>query len=192
MHNVYNKRSKVKIILQPLGAISLKDILWLKERISKKFPFEVDILVNVWKYQIPLSLYDWYKMQYVADETAIWLAQKYSKIIVPLRVLVLGLSNSDGFVRGLNFVFGVALPSKAVALVFTKRLVTGNSNLYRNRLLKESLHELGHLLGLSHCSNPYCVMSFSNTLDDVDRKNSNFCEKCLRKLRSNVERINKS
>jgi archaemetzincin len=47
---------------------------------------------------------------------------------------------------------------------------------------KETLHELGHILGLEHCPNPRCVMSFSNSIYDVDRKEARFCEMCKKKL----------
>ncbi len=43
-------------------------------------------------------------------------------------------------------------------------------------------HELGHVMGLQHCDDPGCVMYFSNRLSDTDRKASDFCETCQRKL----------
>jgi len=180
------KKNHISIILQPIGAIPLDDLLWLKEKLPQKFPFTVRVLINIWKNQPPLSLYDWQRMQYRADNMALWLSKLYFKLIEPLRTLVLGIVNSDGFVPGLNFVFGIALPSKSAGLVFTKRLSSKNLNLYRERLLKESLHELGHLFGLSHCQNPYCVMSFSNSLSDVDRKKAEFCEQCSKVLKNTI------
>ncbi|MCG2880244.1 MAG: archaemetzincin family Zn-dependent metalloprotease [Vulcanisaeta sp.] len=89
--------------------------------------------------------------------------------------------NDDGYVRGLNFVFGVARIEGSLAVVFTKRLV-GDANIYYQRILKEVLHELGHAFGLEHCSNPRCVMYFSNTLEDTDNKGPGFCTVCSEKL----------
>jgi archaemetzincin len=34
---------------------------------------------------------------------------------------------------------------------------------------------LGHTYGLQHCSDPKCVMYFSNTLGETDRKRDKFC-----------------
>ncbi|MEZ0248037.1 MAG: archaemetzincin family Zn-dependent metalloprotease [Thermoproteus sp.] len=92
--------------------------------------------------------------------------------------------DADGYVPGLNFVFGAAYGDKAV--VFTKRL-DPSSPLFDIRLAKEIIHELGHTLGLGHCRNPRCIMYFSNTIIDTDLKGPGFCDKCFEKLRRSVE-----
>ncbi len=100
----------------------------------------------------------------------------------------------DAFVPGLDFVFGVAELCGDVAVVFTLRLRQEFWNgfyrievdprrLFRERLKKEILHELGHTLCLEHCPNRRCVMSFSNSIIDVDYKSADFCVECLGKLR---------
>lgn len=93
------------------------------------------------------------------------------------------LADADGYVPGLNFVFGLAIPGLKVATVFLQRLRlwTDRAN-YIRRVVKEVLHELGHVLGLEHCKNGLCVMSFSNSVLDVDRKLPKFCGRCARKL----------
>ena len=48
--------------------------------------------------------------------------------------------------------------------------------------LKEAVHELGHTLGLAHCPNAKCVMHFSNSLADTDRKGSVLCPVCQRRV----------
>ncbi len=57
-----------------------------------------------------------------------------------------------------------------------------NPQLFKERALKEAIHELGHLLGLGHCPNPACVMFFSNSLGDTDRKGPGLCPECRRRL----------
>ncbi|MGC9152740.1 MAG: archaemetzincin family Zn-dependent metalloprotease [Vulcanisaeta sp.] len=91
--------------------------------------------------------------------------------------------DDDGYVKGLNFVFGVAKIRGSLAIVFTKRLIA-DRDLYYQRILKEVLHELGHAFGLDHCSDPRCVMYFSNTIEDTDRKGPQYCPRCMARLRT--------
>jgi len=105
---------------------------------------------------------------------------------VPSGVHALALVNLDLFVPQLNFIFGVA-QSNGHALVALPRLspvfygLAENPALYLPRVNKEALHELGHVLGLDHCTN-YCVMRFSNTLADTDEKPDAYCAPCLGRL----------
>ncbi|CUS96705.1 matrixin family metalloprotease, partial [Candidatus Kryptobacter tengchongensis] len=58
-----------------------------------------------------------------------------------------------------------------------------NQKLFEKRVLTEAVHEIGHLLNLKHCSNPNCVMFFSNSILDTDRKGFLFCNGCRSKFK---------
>jgi archaemetzincin len=108
---------------------------------------------------------------------------------------VLGIVDVDIFVPELNFVFGEAeCPGKA-ALISLWRLrpefygKAPNMELFLERITKEAVHELGHSLILRHCSNPFCVMYFSNSIFETDRKQSLFCNKCYLKTEATVKKL---
>ncbi len=108
--------------------------------------------------------------------------------------IVLGVTDRDMYESRLNFVFGLASAAMGCAVVSTARLryspygVDGDRSLFLRRLLTEAVHEIGHTLGLEHCPDPLCVMHFSNTLADTDRKGYDFCARCRREVESILSR----
>jgi len=103
---------------------------------------------------------------------------------------VLGITEVDLFEPGLNFVFGHAdLPGRH-AVISLARLRQGGRDLLLERAVKEAVHEIGHTLGLTHHeSDPRCVMHFSNTLADTDRKGRDFCPSCARAAAVTLRRL---
>jgi archaemetzincin len=99
---------------------------------------------------------------------------------------ILGVVDHDLYVPELNFVFGEA--GRKVAVISITRLrqefygFAEDKSLFHKRVLTEAVHELGHTYGLGHCGNPRCVMFFSNSIMDTDRKGSEFCSRCKDKL----------
>ncbi|TFF93041.1 MAG: hypothetical protein EU543_04520 [Promethearchaeota archaeon] len=66
-----------------------------------------------------------------------------------------------------------------------------NDTLFQIRLNKEIIHEVGHLiLGSDHCENPSCVMSYSDTIREIDEKSLYLCKNCQRELKTIKERFN--
>jgi archaemetzincin len=103
---------------------------------------------------------------------------------------LLGIVDTDIFVPDLNFVFGEAEYPGKTALISLWRLKPEfykkkpDPDLLAERSTKEAVHEIGHTLGLKHCSNPFCVMYFSNSIFETDRKQSLFCNKCFTKIQA--------
>lgn len=106
---------------------------------------------------------------------------------------ILGIVDVDIFVPNLNFVFGEAESPGKAALISLWRLrpefygKTSNVELFVERSTKEAVHEIGHTLGLMHCPNPFCVMFFSNSIFETDRKQSLFCNKCYLKVDKTIK-----
>lgn len=104
----------------------------------------------------------------------------------------LAVADLDLYVPGLNFVFGLADPGAARAIIALPRLrqsfygLSEDDALFRERVLKEAVHELGHVYGLRHCPERRCVMAFSNSLRDTDDKTWRFCPRCLERLALNA------
>jgi archaemetzincin len=57
-----------------------------------------------------------------------------------------------------------------------------NAGLLEERTVKEVIHEIGHYFGLDHCENSKCIMNFSPSVFDVDKKGKEFCDDCKIKL----------
>lgn len=60
-----------------------------------------------------------------------------------------------------------------------KKAVVSNARLGTiEELAKEACHEIGHLVGLKHCSSHDCLMHTSWTENEVKNKLFGLCEKC--------------
>jgi archaemetzincin len=100
----------------------------------------------------------------------------------PLRIL--GITTADLYIPIFTFVFGEAQLDGKAAIVSLFRPGGGADGprpprpILLRRLLRLSLHELGHTFGLPHCRQPGCVMGFSPNLEKLDQKDSAFCEYC--------------
>lgn len=98
--------------------------------------------------------------------------------------LVLGVANSDLYAPGLSFVFGQADTLGGVSTISLTRLYPAfygrphDVPTFRRRAAIEGVHETGHLLQIPHCPDRHCVMYFSSTIVDSDRKGPLFCPRC--------------
>jgi archaemetzincin len=104
----------------------------------------------------------------------------------------IGITPQDLYYRRRNYVFGLAYLNGAGSVVSTHRLRTSSDGgisskpseeVFDDRVRKEVIHEVGHTLGLDHCDNNRCVMSFSPTVREVDVKEEHLCGTCSTEIR---------
>jgi archaemetzincin len=175
----------MKIGILRVGQVDLNVLERVCENLSMAFPETKCQLISE-TLALPRETFDVSRRQHRSD-MILRLVRSYADKAETL-THVLGVVDADIFVPGLNFVFGEAeCPGKA-ALISLWRLrpefygASSNFELFVERSTKEAVHEVGHTLGLAHCSNPFCVMYFSNSIFETDRKKSLFCNKCYLKV----------
>ena len=104
---------------------------------------------------------------------------------------MLGVGVVDLYIPILTFVFGEAQMGGPCAVLSAHRLrqefygLPSDDELFRQRLLKEAVHEVGHTLNLTHCDGYRCVMASSHAVEWIDLKDSELCGAC----RSAVMRV---
>lgn len=171
------------IVLIPVGEIEESVLENLEETLAEAFGQETQTGSGV---PLPRESYHRSRNQYLASVLI-------SLIPAPgSGDRALGVVDVDIFTPGLNFVFGLADIQGRRGIISLCRLrqefyaLPPDEDLFRQRMVKEAVHELGHTYGLQHCSDTTCVMHFSNSLRDTDIKGWSFCPNCQQKVGSKL------
>jgi archaemetzincin len=169
-----------KLQLLPVGEVDTRLLDWLRQALFEKFRVPAEIrrpaldptfALHPERQQFHSSEILGAMQPYINGET--W--------------RLLGVTGHDLYIPILTFVFGEARLGGASAIVSSHRLtqefygLPPDLDLLANRLLIESVHELGHTLHLTHCDDFRCAMAPSHAVEWIDIKDSGFCEDCLAK-----------
>ncbi len=183
---------KTTIELLKIGDVNQSFLLKLKKNLERSFK-GLNLSIKVIQEAIPLE-----KAEYNPKRRQYNASKVLTKILYFTQnkhfFRILGVIDEDIYSKSLNFVFGLATNPKTripelpvAALISITRLRetfyrrAENDALFELRILKEAIHELGHTFSLEHC-NKFCIMRFSNSLADTDKKPPKFCEICQKKL----------
>lgn len=161
----------MRIAIQPFGPVPQPILEELAEDLGV-INADVEIRVSL---SLPEGSYNPRKGQYHADAfLEVCDRQPGDRI--------LGVTSVDLYAQLLNFVFGQAALGGRAAVISIARLAHRDHGLFRDRVAKEAIHELGHTFGFTHCPDDSCVMHFSDSLADTDLKGKAFCESCAASL----------
>ena len=167
-----------RIILSPTGEIEGWVLDVLEKELAEKFECQVERHKSI---DLPKDALHPARGQYYSS---LILRRVHDLIELGKQDKGLGITDVDLYTGGLNFVFGEAELGGQWAIISLTRLrqsfysLPENQAVFSERAIKEAVHELGHVFGLEHCPDPECVMHFSNSLSDTDRKSASFCARC--------------
>lgn len=180
------------IYIQPLGNLDKEIIQYLENNLSQKFSLSIRLLKAM---AVPVEAYNLKRRQYLAPD----LLKNVLKASPSDTLKILGVTKADIFIPIFTYVFGQAQLNGKAALISLHRLnpeyygALPNQELYKTRAVKEAMHELGHTFGLIHCPEEIsCIMSFSNSINEIDKKRRFFCPACGEFLGRKIEEIKKS
>jgi archaemetzincin len=184
------KGSPIKGLLMPIGKVNLRELSFLPRELSKTFK-DIEFEVSKENLGLPPHAYNRIRRQYNSTRLLEYLATVKPRGYVKY----LGIADVDLYAGALNFVFGEAVLNGENAIISLFRLrpefygESPDENLFKTRVLKESVHELGHTFGLTHCEDSGCVMHFSNSIIDTDIKSTQPCSACQVKLLAALRRF---
>jgi archaemetzincin len=174
-----------KIILVIFSEIDSRYIAGLKTGLETAFKRNVEInnQINNLKYA-----YDRARNQYTSPR----LLSRLRRMRKAPADKVMAVVDVDLYSPGYDFIYGEADVKAGLATLSIYRLreTTANgrpdSHLLMERIIREAVHEVGHLYGLVHCKNPKCVMRTCTCAAEVDEAGNGLCADCQGTLNPNL------
>ncbi len=167
--------------LLPIGSPNKQLLEWLAQALHDKFHVRSEVLSPALDPAFALHAE---RQQYHSSE----ILAAMQRYVNHSTWRLLGVTQLDLYIPILTFVFGEAQLGGSSAVVSYHRLqqefygLPQDMDVLANRLLVESVHELGHTLRLTHCHDYQCAMAPSHAVEWIDIKDSGFCEDCLARV----------
>ena len=169
------------ILVQPLDFEDVKLLTFVKNGIEKYYHFNVLLLKSK-----PIYNDAYYKPRnrYRADKLIkILKAAKTNEANFIIGITQKDISTTKGKIPDFG-IMGLGYCPGISCVVSTFRIHTEDYKLLQNRLLKITLHEIGHNLGLPHCTNSdVCFMQDANaSIQQIDKAQLDLCTQCKKKI----------
>ncbi|MFH8080317.1 MAG: archaemetzincin family Zn-dependent metalloprotease [Candidatus Aenigmatarchaeota archaeon] len=159
---------EIQLTICYFGKVEPNILDFVKKNLRAKFKIPVLLGSEI---KVPEDSFNRFRQQYEASIILNHLENNFDDKVI-------AITDKDIYSSGLNYLFGLAKIKGKAAIVSTFRLSSPDKQLFKERLLKECIHEFGHVLGLQHCKEKGCVMNSSNNIRDIDNKSSDFCHMC--------------
>jgi len=163
--------------LLPVGKVEKSLLEDLRAALPRHLPVTCEVLPVELD---PVPSYHVERQQYHSSE----ILERMQVLVRPEHWRLLGIAEVDLYIPILKYVFGEAQMGGPCALVSLHRLrqefygLDRDVALLSQRLLKESVHELGHTLDLRHCQDYRCAMASSHAVEWIDLRGAMLCDSC--------------
>jgi archaemetzincin len=168
-HKAIVEKKQITILIQPFADLSKSDLEYVTKELRKYYK---KIKVNS-PIEFPKSTLNQSGTRHRADLSIRFLNNRTPKDYLTIGLTTKDISTTKGKfadwgVMGLGFCPGKSCIASSFRLKGTNKL---------DKLVKVSLHELGHTQGLPHCPVNKCIMQDAKRKDRWNQKKG-FCAKC--------------
>ena len=178
------------IDIQPYGSFPDNLIREAEAGILKMYKLKVVILKPI---ALPAAAFYAPRSRYRAEK----LLDDLEKHLSPESAKIIGLTIKDISTTKNEIedwgIFGLGTLSGSACVVSTFRLRAHHASdvLLKERLIKVINHEIGHTLGLSHCTHTNCLMEDGKgSIDTVDREDGKLCAECAKQVKAYLRNPN--
>jgi archaemetzincin len=178
LSSFYNQKTKI-VYIQPLGDVNKEYMDYLKTSVKDFYGYECVIKPRV---ALTSDILAGSKTRYEASKILNKFNSNQNTLIITEKDIA--YRKSKEFPEW--GIFGLGLRPGKTCVISTFRLKKNVSNQKMlERLKKVALHEIGHNLGLKHCTNnKVCMMNDAcGTIKQVDREKIWFCNKCWKLIK---------